>query len=173
MQLIGSKFCSSPQSVRQLFPAGKLKNLTRINVVYVAWKRTILAVPLNFLFQKYFKICKRLWKVQHFFLQPQQICHIPVIDSAKDFQLTFGLFLTGTSVMSVSATDADDPMTENAFLSYSIIGQESIPANAVTKIMFGINNQTGAIFTRDVGLDREVKWCLRLRCRFLHIIIIC
>lgn len=58
--------------------------------------------------------------------------------------------------MSVSATDADDPMTENAYLSYSIIDQESIPANAVTKTMFGINNQTGAIYTRDVGLDREV-----------------
>lgn len=74
--------------------------------------------------------------------------------------------------MSVSATDADDPMTENAFLSYSIIGQDSIPANAVTKIMFGINNQTGAIYTRDVGLDREVKCSLRSRCRFLQIIIV-
>ncbi|XP_076594161.1 cadherin-15 [Chaetodon auriga] len=69
----------------------------------------------------------------------------------------------GTSVMSVSATDADDPMTENAFLSYSIIGQESIPANAVTKTMFGINNQTGAIYTRDVGLDREVVKGFRLK----------
>lgn len=58
--------------------------------------------------------------------------------------------------MSVSAIDADDPMTENAALSYSIVSQESIPANAVTKTMFGINNQTGAIYTRDVGLDREV-----------------
>lgn len=48
-------------------------------------------------------------------------------------------------------------MTENAFLSYSIIGQESVPANAVTKTMFGINNETGAVYTRDVGLDREVK----------------
>ncbi|KAM3625481.1 uncharacterized protein V6R79_012699 [Siganus canaliculatus] len=69
----------------------------------------------------------------------------------------------GTSVMSVSATDADDPMTENAYLSYSIIGQESIPANAVTKTMFGINNQTGAIYTRDVGLDREVVKSFRLK----------
>ncbi|TDH16982.1 hypothetical protein EPR50_G00003700 [Perca flavescens] len=69
----------------------------------------------------------------------------------------------GTSVMSVSATDADDPMTENAFLSYSIIGQESIPANAVTKTMFGINNETGAIYTRDVGLDREVVKSFRLK----------
>lgn len=59
--------------------------------------------------------------------------------------------------MSVSATDADDPMTENAYLSYSIIGQESIPANAINKVMFGINNQTGSIYTRDVGLDREVR----------------
>lgn len=64
--------------------------------------------------------------------------------------------------MSVSATDADDPMTENAYLSYSIIGQESIPANAVNKTMFGINNETGAIYTRDVGLDREVELRLRL-----------
>ncbi|KAM6942820.1 cadherin-15 isoform 1-T1 [Xenentodon cancila] len=62
----------------------------------------------------------------------------------------------GTSVMSVTATDADDPLTENAALSYSIIDQGSIPANAVTKTMFGINNQTGTIYTRDVGLDREV-----------------
>ncbi|XP_068586775.1 cadherin-15 [Cebidichthys violaceus] len=69
----------------------------------------------------------------------------------------------GTSVMSVSATDADDPMTENAYLSYSIIGQESIPANAVTKTMFGINNETGAIYTRDVGLDREVVKSFRLK----------
>ncbi|XP_034737882.1 cadherin-15 [Etheostoma cragini] len=69
----------------------------------------------------------------------------------------------GTSVMSVSATDADDPMTENAFLSYSITGQESIPANAVTKTMFGINNETGAIYTRDVGLDREVVKGFRLK----------
>uniref|UniRef100_A0A667WWV8 Cadherin 15, type 1, M-cadherin (myotubule) n=1 Tax=Myripristis murdjan TaxID=586833 RepID=A0A667WWV8_9TELE len=69
----------------------------------------------------------------------------------------------GTSVMSVSATDADDSMTDNAVLSYSIIGQESIPANAVTKTMFGINNQTGAIYTRDVGLDREVVKSFRLK----------
>ncbi|XP_053173404.1 cadherin-15 [Scomber japonicus] len=69
----------------------------------------------------------------------------------------------GTSVMSVSATDADDPMTDNAHLSYSIISQESIPANAVTKTMFGINNQTGAIYTRDVGLDREVVKSFRLK----------
>lgn len=69
----------------------------------------------------------------------------------------------GTSVMSVFATDADDPMTENAMLSFSILAQESDPANAVTKTMFGINNQTGAIYTRDVGLDREVVKSFRLK----------
>ena len=68
--------------------------------------------------------------------------------------------------MTVSATDADDPMTENAFLSYSIIDQESDPANAITKTMFGINNETGAIYTRDVGLDREVKCGSTWRCIF-------
>ncbi|CAL8350810.1 unnamed protein product [Merluccius merluccius] len=69
----------------------------------------------------------------------------------------------GTSVMSVSASDADDPSTDNAILSYSILSQESEPANAVTKVMFGINNETGAIYTRDVGLDREVVKSFRLR----------
>ena len=59
--------------------------------------------------------------------------------------------------MSVLATDADDPSTDNAILSYSIIGQESEPGDAVTKVMFGINNETGAIYTRDVGFDREVN----------------
>lgn len=66
--------------------------------------------------------------------------------------------------MSVSATDADDPTTENAVLSYSIIGQESVPPNAVTKVMFGINNETGTIYTRDVGLDREVERQLGIKC---------
>jgi len=58
--------------------------------------------------------------------------------------------------MSVSAIDADDPLTDNAILSYSILAQESEPSNAVTTVMFGINNETGAIYTRDVGFDREV-----------------
>ncbi|CAL8362189.1 unnamed protein product [Gadus morhua 'NCC'] len=69
----------------------------------------------------------------------------------------------GTSVMSVLATDADDPSTDNAILSYSIIGQESEPGDAVTKVMFGINNETGAIYTRDVGFDREVVKSFRLK----------
>lgn len=89
--------------------------------------------------------------------------HLPVILSANCYFLFFFPLLPGTSVMSVSATDADDPTTENAILSYSIIGQESVPPGAVTKVMFGINNETGTIYTRDVGLDREVEKKLGLK----------
>lgn len=80
-----------------------------------------------------------------------------MILSANYLLFCFIPILPGTSVISVSATDADDPSTENAVLSYSIIGQDSVPPNAVTKVMFGINNETGTIYTRDVGLDREVE----------------
>ncbi|XP_036391506.1 cadherin-15-like [Megalops cyprinoides] len=70
--------------------------------------------------------------------------------------------IPGTAVTNVSATDADDPATENAALSYSIIRQESIPPFSINKTMFGINNETGMIYTRDVGLDREVVKAFRL-----------
>lgn len=63
---------------------------------------------------------------------------------------------SGTSVMQVTAVDSDDPLTENAALSFSIIGQESNPPNSINKTMFGINNKTGVIYIRDVGLDRDV-----------------
>lgn len=89
--------------------------------------------------------------------------HLHSLNSSIFILLFLFCALTGTSVMSVSATDADDPMTENAYLSYSIIQQESVPAGAISKVMFGINNQTGAIYTRDVGLDREVRCTGRWR----------
>ena len=62
----------------------------------------------------------------------------------------------GTSVLTISAVDADDPSTDNAVLSYSIVAQESFPPFSINKTMFGINNETGVIYTRDVGLDRDV-----------------
>ncbi|XP_008308154.2 cadherin-15 [Cynoglossus semilaevis] len=71
--------------------------------------------------------------------------------------------IPGTLVMTVSATDKDDPMTDNAILSFSIIGQETIPPNAVTKTMFGINSLTGAIYLKEVGLDREVVKGFKLK----------
>ncbi|MGH0126732.1 UNVERIFIED_CONTAM: hypothetical protein FKN15_033486 [Acipenser sinensis] len=57
--------------------------------------------------------------------------------------------------MQVEATDADDIETDNAALAYSIISQESIPPFRINKTMFGIDEVTGIISTRDVGLDRE------------------
>ncbi|MGH0125316.1 UNVERIFIED_CONTAM: hypothetical protein FKN15_022905 [Acipenser sinensis] len=59
--------------------------------------------------------------------------------------------------MQVEATDADDIETDNAALAYSIISQESIPPFRINKTMFGIDEVTGIISTRDVGLDREVR----------------
>lgn len=65
--------------------------------------------------------------------------------------------------MQVTAIDSDDPMTENAALSYFIVEQESIPPHSINKTMFGINNKTGVIYTRDVGLDRDVGY-FSLKC---------
>ncbi|XP_053555384.1 blastomere cadherin [Bombina bombina] len=58
----------------------------------------------------------------------------------------------GTSVMSVTTTDADDPETTNALIAYSIIKQE--PEDPTSKL-FTINRATGAIGVIATGLDRE------------------
>ncbi|NXE95075.1 CAD15 protein, partial [Menura novaehollandiae] len=55
---------------------------------------------------------------------------------------------TGTCVMTVDATDADDPDTDNAALRYSILDQGAAG-------MFSINATTGEICTARPGLDRE------------------
>ncbi|NWY10667.1 CAD15 protein, partial [Aphelocoma coerulescens] len=54
----------------------------------------------------------------------------------------------GTCVMTVDATDADDPDTDNAALRYSILEQGAAA-------MFSINATTGEICTARPGLDRE------------------
>ncbi|NXG77556.1 CAD15 protein, partial [Baryphthengus martii] len=54
----------------------------------------------------------------------------------------------GTCMMTVDATDADDPDTDNAVLRYSLLEQ-----GAAT--MFTINATTGEICTARPGLDRE------------------
>ncbi|NXP78792.1 CAD15 protein, partial [Ramphastos sulfuratus] len=54
----------------------------------------------------------------------------------------------GTCVLTVDATDADDPDTDNAAVRYSILEQGSAA-------MFSINVTTGEICTAQPGLDRE------------------
>uniref|UniRef100_A0AAY5KGM5 Cadherin domain-containing protein n=1 Tax=Esox lucius TaxID=8010 RepID=A0AAY5KGM5_ESOLU len=59
--------------------------------------------------------------------------------SQKEFAGAVAEFsVPGTSVMSVTATDADDPTTDNAMLSYSIIGQESIPPLRINKTILKV-----------------------------------
>ncbi|XP_051024816.1 cadherin-1-like [Acomys russatus] len=62
--------------------------------------------------------------------------------------------LPGTSVMQVSATDADDDVnTYNAAIAYTIISQDpELPH----KNMFTVNKDTGVISVVTSGLDREV-----------------
>ena len=62
--------------------------------------------------------------------------------------------LLGTSVMQVTATDADDEVnTYNAAIGYSILSQE--PEQPYQ--MFTINKDTGVISVLTTGLDREVR----------------
>ncbi|XP_067256349.1 cadherin-1-like isoform X2 [Chanodichthys erythropterus] len=60
----------------------------------------------------------------------------------------------GHEFMTVTATDADDPETDNAVIRYSIIKQEPESPNPK---MFEINSVTGGIRVNSLGLDRE-KW---------------
>ncbi|XP_051984194.1 cadherin-2-like [Xyrauchen texanus] len=58
----------------------------------------------------------------------------------------------GTSVMTVTAVDNDDPKTLNGQLRYKIVSQNPVIPSAN---MFTINNMTGSIITVAAGLDRE------------------
>lgn len=56
--------------------------------------------------------------------------------------------------MTISASDADDPKTENANIRYSIISQDP----ALPQLdMFEINPISGVIQVKTDGLDREVR----------------
>ncbi len=64
------------------------------------------------------------------------------------------LMYIGTSVMTVTAEDKDDPATLNGQLRYKIVSQNpGVPSPN----MFTINNSTGSIITVAAGLDREVQ----------------
>ncbi|XP_051736022.1 cadherin-2-like isoform X1 [Ctenopharyngodon idella] len=58
----------------------------------------------------------------------------------------------GTSVMTVTAVDKDDPKTINGQLRYKIVSQNP---DSPSPNMFTINNRTGSIITVAAGLDRE------------------
>uniref|UniRef100_A0A8C0R4I6 Cadherin-1 n=1 Tax=Canis lupus dingo TaxID=286419 RepID=A0A8C0R4I6_CANLU len=61
--------------------------------------------------------------------------------------------LPGTSVMQVTATDADDDVnTYNAAIAYSILTQDPLLPSSM---MFTINKDTGVISVLTTGLDRE------------------
>lgn len=60
-----------------------------------------------------------------------------------------GLFLTGTSVMRIIATDADEEGNENSQIAFSIVDQK--PAGE----MFYISND-GTVYVKN-ALDREVR----------------
>ncbi|XP_048042351.1 cadherin-4-like [Megalobrama amblycephala] len=60
----------------------------------------------------------------------------------------------GHEFMTVTATDADDPETDNAEIRYSIVKQDPESPNLN---MFQINSVTGGIHLNSLGLDRE-KW---------------
>ena len=61
---------------------------------------------------------------------------------------------TGSSVMQVTAGDADDYTTANGMVRYRILSQT--PHNPIPN-MFTINSETGDIITVAAGLDREVS----------------
>ena len=56
--------------------------------------------------------------------------------------------------MTVTATDADDPKTNNGIISYSIVKQDpELPKPN----LFTINPVTGGIRVTALGLDKEVR----------------
>ncbi|XP_067308421.1 cadherin-2 isoform X2 [Pseudorasbora parva] len=58
----------------------------------------------------------------------------------------------GTTVMTVTAMDKDDPKTLNGQLRYKIVSQNP---DSPSPNMFTINNRTGSVITVAAGLDRE------------------
>lgn len=62
--------------------------------------------------------------------------------------------ITGTSVMTMTAHDADDINTSNGIVMYRIMAQSP---QSPSQDMFVIHSETGVINTVAAGLDREVS----------------
>lgn len=59
----------------------------------------------------------------------------------------------GVPFLQVFATDADDPVTLNAQLRYSIVSQIPNPENVP---YFGINPESGEIFITEEGMSQHI-----------------
>lgn len=66
----------------------------------------------------------------------------------------FCLSLADYEVVTIKATDADDPKTFNAEIRYRIMSQEPMLPSAN---LFAINSVNGVIRYNGNGLDREVR----------------
>lgn len=60
--------------------------------------------------------------------------------------------MADTLVMKITATDADEPNTQNSKISYKMVSQEP-PYPPV----FYLNKDTGEVYTTSITLDREVN----------------
>lgn len=62
------------------------------------------------------------------------------------------LSFSGSLVMKIDATDADDPTSPNSKIAFRIISQEPSQPSA-----FQIDRETGEVWTSTYQLDREVN----------------
>lgn len=70
--------------------------------------------------------------------------------SFRSYDCFISCCFSGSFVMKVTATDADEPWTLNSMISYTIINQN--PPDD----MFYINRDDGSIFVKKPLLEREV-----------------
>lgn len=64
--------------------------------------------------------------------------------------ITFNAVFTGTSVMKITATDADEPNNPNSQIAYSLLEQN--PPHDMFEI-----RKDGTIYVKNSALDREVQ----------------
>lgn len=79
---------------------------------------------------------------------------LKMFTNASHLVLMSSALFEGFEFMTVSATDADDPNTDNADIRYSIV--EQLPPEPHPNL-FAINPMSGAIRVNVDGLDREVN----------------
>lgn len=94
-------------------------------------------------------------KIGNFNKALNTVNYLYVFQSVQVFTIFFILpFTLGFEFLTISATDADDPNTDNADIRYSIISQAPPEPNPN---MFEIDPIRGAIRVNAEGLDSKVK----------------